>query len=514
MPNTPTHIGSKSWFIATIVLLLALGVFPARGQTVDYPFGVGTNIGFTQYTGDLGSSIFDRGAGNKGLNIHFGYYLNPSFDLVYNLDLTKVAFENQDVVQRNPLTGKQFENLVFGNTLFVRYKFANGYLLREGSDLDIYLSTGGSFMFSSDRIAGTSDRFLAVPMGMGFQLMILPEWSLNYQILYFRTFSDSFDGFFIGQGNRINDRDHDDLMIQTLGVTWHFGSQGKVLTEPDSDSDGVPDHVDKCPQIPGSVSTQGCPDRDGDGISDFEDMCPGVPGLISAKGCPDRDGDGIPDSQDGCPYVPGPASSNGCPDSDGDGVPDYRDTCPEVPGAGFANGCPNGVRVAAPVAVAEPTPAAPPPVTTEPDKDGDGIPDSRDKCPETRGVVANGGCPEIDRSVETALANIVKNIQFETASDRIARSSQASLTELVEILKKFPETKLSIEGHTDAAGNANRNMSLSQRRADSVKKFLSDNGITPSRLTAKGFGQTQPVATNDTAEGRAQNRRVDLKISY
>lgn len=110
---------------------------------------------------------------------------------------------------------------------------------------------------------------------------------------------------------------------------------------PDKDNDGIPDIVDKCPNVKG-VAPTGCPDSDGDGVIDSEDACPNSPGLENNSGCPDSDGDGVPDSQDLCPTVPGPAANNGCPwpDTDGDGVLDKDDKCPTQPGQKEDDGCP------------------------------------------------------------------------------------------------------------------------------------------------------------------------------
>lgn len=163
------------------------------------------------------------------------------------------------------------------------------------------------------------------------------------------------------------------------------GNQGCPVAGGDRDSDGVPDAQDNCPDQAGPADNEGCPrasggDRDGDGVADAQDTCPDQPGPVGNQGCPlpaDRDGDGLLDAVDRCPDQAGPVANNGCPlvesgDSDGDGVPDASDACPGEPGPAPA-GCP--------VASA--------------DRDGDGIPDASDSCPDTAGVRWRHGCPGI-----------------------------------------------------------------------------------------------------------------------
>jgi len=165
------------------------------------------------------------------------------------------------------------------------------------------------------------------------------------------------------------------------------------------------------------------------------------------------------------------------------------------------------------------------------DFDGDGVPDAVDFCPTVAGPVANHGCPEqkveviepkkqavepikpeITKAEEEIIAEVFKNLQFETGKSIIRQSSFVSLNELVNLLKRKPNYKLLIEGHTDNVGGAAANMKLSTDRAEAVKKYIADKGVDAGRLTAVGYGLTRPVADNKTPEGRQQNRRVDFTI--
>ena len=222
----------------------------------------------------------------------------------------------------------------------------------------------------------------------------------------------------------------------------------------------------------------------------------------------DSDNDGVPDDQDLCPGTPyGVAvDSNGCPlDSDKDGVPDYLDKCPDTP-AGVKvdkDGCPL-------------------------DSDKDGIPDYLDKCPDTpRGVqVDENGCPppapviipEAPTAIEKAIVEkgrATLNVEFKFNKADIQAKSHEELERFAAVMQKYPDLKVTIEGHTDNVGGAKYNEKLSQKRAESVKKYLVDRfGIAASRLTAKGYGLTKPIADNKTAAGRQKNRRVEAVTEY
>jgi len=231
-------------------------------------------------------------------------------------------------------------------------------------------------------------------------------------------------------------------------------------------------------------------DSDGDGVFDSRDKCPTVAGVAKYEGCPipDTDKDGIFDDKDKCPDMPGYPELGGCPypDRDKDGVTDNKDRCPDEPGSTKNDGCP---------------------VT---DRDGDGVPDATDRCPDTPGPGSNYGCPE---DVKTKLTYIAKNIYFHTNNATLQEISYEPLNQLADILNKYPNAKLTIEGHTDNTGSNAYNLKLSNDRAKAVVDYLVSKGIGVSRLSAVGYGEDKPVTTNNTAEGRTLNRRVELILS-
>jgi len=253
------------------------------------------------------------------------------------------------------------------------------------------------------------------------------------------------------------------------------------------------------------------PDTDGDGIYDSVDACPDVPGVpnedASKHGCPpesDRDGDGIVDGQDACPDEAGvpndDPAKHGCPlpgDRDGDGVVDPEDACPDEPGVRTEDPATNG---------------CPPP---NPDRDGDGILNEPDACPDEAGPAnedpKKNGCP-VARIVEGQIV-IIQQVQFQTNSAKIRPESDVVLNAVFAILTEHAEVKkVRVEGHTDSRGGKYLNKILSDRRAKSVVDWLVKKGIAKERLISKGVGLETPIATNDTAEGRQINRRVEFHI--
>ncbi len=272
-----------------------------------------------------------------------------------------------------------------------------------------------------------------------------------------------------------------------LGLRFHPSSskaEPQATPEPvDTDGDGIFDPDDECPLEPetvnGEADDDGCPeaetveepkDSDSDGIFDEQDQCASEP----------EDFDQFED-KDGCPD----------PDNDGDTVLDVSDRCVMVLGPVDNEGCPY------------------------PDRDKDTVVDKFDNCPDEPGTVENQGCKNkqlvkvTHRSVE-----ILERVFFKTNKAKILTKSYALLDNVAEVLKSHQEIgTIEVEGHTDSHGSDRSNRRLSQRRADSVVRYLVKKGVKKSRLKAIGYGEERPIETNETDEGRSTNRRVEFKIS-
>ena len=288
---------------------------------------------------------------------------------------------------------------------------------------------------------------------------------------------------------------------------------------PDTDGDGVKDSADECPEVAGLKELDGCPDRDGDGIKDDDDDCPDNIGLLEFNGCPDKDGDKVIDKLDLCPDKPGAIEQKGCPDSDKDGLFDHEDNCIETPGPIENQGCPDkdkdgdGVIDRKDDCPEEPGPAKNKGCPLD-DTDEDGVLDEVDDCPKTPGPSENNGCPIIEEEEEEILNTAFNNLEFESGNAVIKAESYVALNELAVLLKKKTEWKLKLTGHTDNVGAAQNNLQLSKDRAESVKTYLEAQEINTSRINVEYYGETKPVADNDTPEGRQQNRRVEMEVIF
>jgi outer membrane protein OmpA-like peptidoglycan-associated protein len=285
------------------------------------------------------------------------------------------------------------------------------------------------------------------------------------------------------------------------GLSFFLGNRGGQVR--DKDGDGVPDKVDECRDTPAGdkVDAKGCTlkDGDGDGVLDNVDKCADTPAgdKVDASGCSvpkDADGDGVTDDKDQCLDTPAgdKVDAKGCSlpkDADGDGVNDDVDQCKDTPAGERvdAKGCP-----------------------LPKDADGDGVNDDKDRCPSTpAGVKVDAeGCQVLfERSKKTL---ILEGVNFETGKAELTPESQTILDGVAESLVANDSIKVQVGGHTDNTGSAAVNKRLSAARANSVREYLVSKGVAADRLTAVGFGPTKPVASNRTAAGRAQNRRVEL----
>jgi len=304
--------------------------------------------------------------------------------------------------------------------------------------------------------------------GFGFNIWVNESVGFVYQSQTNQEFADKVPSHF----------------QHSLGVVFRFGGK-------DTDGDGVYDKEDACPDVAGLKEFNGCPDSDGDGIKDEDDACPNVAGLAALNGCPDADGDGIADKDDMCPNAKGTKANNGCPDTDGDGVVDKDDKCSTVAGPAANGGCP------------------------WPDTDGDGVLDKDDNCKNEAGPASNNGCPEpvITKVAEKKIGEFAKTILFNSGRSTFKAGVTDKLDGIVKIMNEFPKATFIVEGHTDSTGGSALNLKLSEKRAMAVRDYLVKNGVATTRLEAKGFGEGNPIDSNDTRAGRANNRRVEIKVT-
>jgi outer membrane protein OmpA-like peptidoglycan-associated protein len=277
--------------------------------------------------------------------------------------------------------------------------------------------------------------------------------ALDFNVKYRFMLTDNVD--MIGTGS-----DDDQHLFVGAGVTWYPGGGG---------------------------------DSDGDGVNDCEDMCPDTPlgCMVDKYGCPkDSDGDGVCDGVDKCPETPKGCMVDkyGCPkDSDGDGVCDGMDMCPDTNPYCMVDerGCPK-------------------------DSDGDGVCDGLDDCfntpPGTE--VDENGC-----SVERPELSDIEAIRFSFDDVTIKPIPNPTLDYVWDVIRRYPEAVIVITGYTDSVGSEEYNMKLGRRRAQAAKDYLVSKGSPPGRLRIRSRGENDPVASNATPEGRAQNRRIEFRVA-
>ncbi len=366
--------------------------------------------------------------------------------------------------------------------------------LFPGRLIDPYLA--GGYARIDWRLPWDNQIFNGYEAGGGVRLMLAEGsgWRWDFRMDARQVFGEAPDGL-VALDQR---GETQGSTFYSAGVQLSFG--GAV----DSDGDGVPDKKDQCADTPrgAHVDVNGCPtDADGDGVYDGIDQCPGTPrgATVDAKGCPsDSDGDGVYDGIDRCNRTPkgAPVDRYGCAkDSDGDGVHDGIDRCP-----GTVRGAPVDRYGCAK------------------DSDGDGVHDGIDQCPNTpRGVRVDArGCEVSKMEQEMLDTGMIRldMIHFQSGKAALKPDSYPSLDEVGKILSKWGDLRIEVGGHTDSQGSAKFNEKLSGERASAVRDYLLANfpKIKPSQLTAKGYGESQPIADNGTKAGRAKNRRVEFKV--
>ena len=479
-----------------ILALLLTNICYLSAQTADHKYAIGVHGGSTKYIGDLGGnaltdfthSQYILGYFNGGLSL--SRYLSPSFDAGIFADYS--LYGTYTTLHKNFL-GTKFESSLFGH-----YKFNNGYILSEDSKFAPFLSLGlglASYGKVQDYPTWSDPKGIdfIVPVGLGVKYQISDRFALQYKYQYNFTSADNHD-LVVAGGN-------DAFGEHLVGAIFSLGSSNKTskgkVNKKDLDNDGVLNAFDKCPDTPAGVKVDGfgCPlDGDKDGVADYLDKELDTPQCtkVDANGIAlDTDKDGIADFMDKCPGTPAGVKVDGvgCPiDTDKDGVADYLDKCPNTA---------YGTRVDAKGCAL--------------DSDGDGVADVSDNCPDTPAgtKVDAKGCPANDIA---SLYNVtLENVYFDSGKAIVKSAYNPELKKAVDFMKKNPTAVLHINGHADSVGNEDSNMKLSVNRANAVKNYLKNKGISVSNMVITGLGENQPIGDNATSTGRAKNRRVELK---
>ena len=395
----------------------------------------------------------DRDADNDiGLHLGVGKYINDR----WNVEISALA----DTLDFEAGSGEYKQRGLMADGL---------YFFKRDADLSVYGVVGMGALRT--KLAGENETRLAANIGAGIIKPINSVISLRGDIRYR-----------LDEEDRVVGEKHLSDWLLNVGLLIPFGAEQKPAAAPQPTPQPEPAAVTPAPAP--------VVDSDGDGIPDAADNCSNTPAgaSVNASGCElDRDQDGIVDSQDKCPSsAPGlKVDTTGCEvDSDKDGIADSQDRCPNTPAGTRTNnqGC-------------------------IPDSDHDGITDDKDRCPTTAAgtQVDSKGC-KLEETI------VLKGVTFETGSTRLTAESETMLNDIASTLRKYNSMVVEVSGHTDNRGAERFNQQLSTKRAKAVVDYLISKGVEPKQLKAKGYGSSKPLADNNSAKGRAKNRRVELTI--
>jgi len=439
---------------AVVALLLATGLAGAADLAMKPYFGV--KGGPARYMGDITNAEYNYGGALTG-----GYWVTDDIavELAAGMFILKGCSE-----------GGAFQSTVNMVAPMVKYRFLPDMAYNP------YLTLGFEYIMFQPKDYDDSGTDLpgdyktsafAIPFGIGFSNFFTEAFSFQVEALYHLCLTDDIDA--------IAEDTNDNFVTYTAGINWHVGVAG------DTDGDGIPNSRDAAPLHPEDFDDY----QDEDGAPD-----------------PDNDNDGVPDVVDGDPNTPedldGFEDSDGVPDpdNDGDGILDVNDAAPNAPedfdGFQDDDGAP------------------------DPDNDGDGILDVNDECPnaaETFNEYEDAdGCPDTrpEIAVEKGAAIVLEGVHFEYGSADLTANSLEILDKVVRTLVDKEKIVVEIRGYTDNRGSDAANERFSLMRAETVRNYLLNNGIAPERVTAVGYGPADPVADNETEDGRAQNRRIEF----
>ncbi len=342
-----------------------------------------------------------------------------------------------------------------------------GFSIDEDKKFKPYMTAGIGLMYIPNAEEIWQTQF---PVGLGLNIEILK--GINLELSSEFRFSEGANAFHNGIGLQFlfNTKEEaiisnemtseaiipvENIVRSNLNDVYDFSlilddNHLSSAENQDNDQDGVPNDLDLCPDVFGESSFSGCPiiDSDDDGLADMEDRCPDEVGTYETAGCPDADGDFVIDRKDLCPNEPGPRSCKGCPDTDGDRVADNVDQCPTEPG-----------------------------------------------------LLTNEGCPQMSETEIVSLKNGVQPIIFDKYIYKLQSTDYNKLEYIIDFMKKYPDSILSISGYAFDGDDEKYNEVLSILRARNCFDYLLRKGISEDRITYSGFGSNKKIAFDDLKTG-------------
>jgi len=486
--TTVTSQGTKMQRVLIIVLCL---LTTGAGRAAQHSYTVGVHGGLSRLTGDDKNYFpFQKTYGGE-----LQFRLSDSWRLHFDLSRHRINNDTLGAAKLSLSDDEKHSSARFSATrlgvMLDRHLASIGHKWRLSAGIGGGLMvwrvfdplTGGKLQVPGvhDGLVDYAASELFVGGRTGLQWALSERWSLCWRLR-----ADYLSGLGAEFADEVTSSRGRIMASAVLVVEYSFGlSEASWKSE---ESWATTPRESPSPTAMGDL-----PDEDGDGVPDDDDHCLGTPAGVPVDrfGCErDSDGDGVVDNVDDCPHTEFRARRHvdihGCPtDSDFDGMADYLDKCPDNPvGAAVdGDGCPL-------------------------DSDKDGVPDGLDDCPNTLyGVAVDpNGCIDLAMLSEP----MVLNIDYLSGSFEIDPHSRERLRKLALMLSLVPAVRLEINGYTDDIGTALANRELSVKRANRVRDFLVDNAVDQSRIKVFGRGEANFVASNQTAAGRAKNRRIEI----
>lgn len=425
-------------------------------QTLYDPLSLELQAGFNNPVNPMASGYDASTLGPFHAGLGMRYMLNPKFGVRLQTGYDQFRNSGNSLHFSTNYFRVSAEGVMNAGNVFRFYDWSKRF------GLLIHGGFGYSVMKGHSNIAG-NDQMMHVLAGITPQIRLTDRWVISLDVTslahIYQSRTYDYSQFNVKRGV------DGYLFNLSVGVQYNFGKGTHADWVVPVD---LSQQLNELDQRLSEIRQQQ-KDDDGDGVANYLDEEPGTlaGAPVNTKGqtvtppLKDSDSDGIADEQDDCPFAKGTEAAKGCPDTDNDGIADHTDECPLI-----------------------------------------------------AGTTTGKGCPDLTSETLQTVASASQALQFAPGKSVIPASAHGQLDEVARLLIANPEYHLRISAHSGAEGDDLKNLALTQEQANAVKHYLIAKGVANERLTALGFGETQPVADMNTKEGNARNKRVELEIRF